>query len=175
LGLIPRPPNDASKLLWGFGRKLTTRQFPLRGEKPSSVLYRETNGKIKNYAVYDKEGNISKRIDLDQPTAHYGVTENHVHEYTVNRAPDGTAYPRETSTRDATPNEIPSSDTMEGIRDQVQSEVATQNIAQAGISNPPEGVEQFFYDQASIDVSFGAGSGNPNAEQTLIGDLEGDD
>jgi putative RNase toxin 24 of polymorphic toxin system len=76
---------------------------------PNSILYRRNpqTGEITNYSVYDKDGNIVKRVDLNH--GHGESQGPHTHEYQVDRDPStGKEYPgREAEVRDARPDEIP--------------------------------------------------------------------
>lgn len=65
-------------------------------------------GKVTNYAVYDANGNIVRRVDLTG-ASHANVPTPHVIDYQHNTGPDGTVYPREdnSSIRSANPEEIP--------------------------------------------------------------------
>lgn len=62
-------------------------------------------GEITNYAHYDKDGNIVKRVDLNH--AHGTLKNKHVHIYGTNTAPNGKKYIYEIGVRNAESGEIP--------------------------------------------------------------------
>ena len=58
--------------------------------KNNGILYRKNNdNRITSYAVYDSQGMIVKRVDM-QGKAHRGVDTPHVLEYGRNTLPNGT-------------------------------------------------------------------------------------
>lgn len=70
------------------------------GGPANGILYRTQNGQISNYAAYDADGVILRRVDL-VGAAHGGVATPHVQEFTRNVAPDGRIFPQQS--RIATP------------------------------------------------------------------------
>ena len=70
------------------------------GGPANGILYRTQNGSVSNYAVYDADGVILRRVDL-VGAAHGGVPTPHVQEFTRNVAPDGRIFPQQS--RIATP------------------------------------------------------------------------
>ena len=77
--------------------QVPTGRFPQYGQKPNTILYRADNDNtITSYAVYDKYGMITKRVDM-KGNSHIlkgnppqEITTPHVHEYGRNHnAPGG--------------------------------------------------------------------------------------
>lgn len=87
-------------------------KFPLGGAvdgggPANGILFRTQNGVISNYAVYDANGIILRRVDL-MGRAHDGVPTPHVQEYSRDVAPDGRVYPKQnTFAVPAGPGDIP--------------------------------------------------------------------
>ncbi|MFB6722391.1 polymorphic toxin-type HINT domain-containing protein [Kribbella sp. NPDC056345] len=79
--------------LWSGG------DFPLGGEFDSGgprngILYRNQNGALSNYAVYDADGIILRRVDL-VGASHRGVPTPHVQKFTRNVNPRGQIFPKQ--------------------------------------------------------------------------------
>ncbi|MFG1843979.1 RHS repeat-associated core domain-containing protein [Micromonospora carbonacea] len=98
---------DLSKATpWQGGR------FPVGGAldaggPANGVLYRTQNGVISNYAVYDADGVILRRVDL-VGAAHGGVPTPHVQEFTRNVTPDGRVFPQQSKiATPAGPGDLP--------------------------------------------------------------------
>ncbi|GAB3170658.1 hypothetical protein GCM10027059_37420 [Myceligenerans halotolerans] len=58
----------------------------------SSITIRTREAKVSNYAVYDADGIILRRVDL-VGAAHDGVPTPHVQEFGRNVTPDGRVFP----------------------------------------------------------------------------------
>ena len=97
--------------------QVPTGRFPQYGQKPNTILYRADNDNtITSYAVYDKYGMITKRVDM-KGNSHIlkgnppqEITTPHVHEYGRNHnAPGGVQVRRPDPTKDirkARPDEL---------------------------------------------------------------------
>ena len=84
-------------------------KLPKMGAPPNSVLYRRNahTGRITSYAVYDEQGLIITRVDLEG-NSHGTVETPHTQRYKLNISPNGRAWPGEDGdVRKATPEEIP--------------------------------------------------------------------
>ena len=74
-------------------QKIPTGKYPMTGQKPNAVLYHsETNGIVTNYATYDSNGMIVKRVDMTG-RMHNNIETPHVLDYGRNYAPNGNIYP----------------------------------------------------------------------------------
>ncbi|MEV4722274.1 RHS repeat-associated core domain-containing protein [Micromonospora humida] len=98
---------DLSKATpWQGGR------FPVGGAldaggPTNGILYRTQNGVISNYAVYDGDGVILRRVDL-VGAAHGGVPTPHVQEFSRNVTPDGRVFPQQSKiATPAGPGDLP--------------------------------------------------------------------
>ena len=81
---LPKPLDSANAV------RVPTGNFPQYDQKPNAILYRKNNdNRITSYAVYDSQGMIVKRVDM-QGKAHRGVDTPHVLEYGRNTLPNGT-------------------------------------------------------------------------------------
>ncbi|MEN3359408.1 MAG: hypothetical protein V7637_3390 [Mycobacteriales bacterium] len=88
--------------VWVGGLKL-----PQMGGPPNGMLVkRSPSGAITNYAEYDSNGNIVKRVDLTG-RPHGPIPTPHTVEYVEDHAPDGQVRPREATVRKSTPDEVP--------------------------------------------------------------------
>ncbi|GAB3816276.1 polymorphic toxin-type HINT domain-containing protein [Kribbella italica] len=77
------------------------------GGPKGGVYIRRRDGAVTNYAVYDSEGTILRRVDLTG-AAHRGVETPHVQEYSRNVAPNGKIYPKPTGhAYSAGPGDLP--------------------------------------------------------------------
>ena len=82
------------------------------GGPANGILYRTQNGSIRNYAVYDADGVILRRVDL-AGAAHPGpdgvkVPTPHVQEFTRNVTPDGRIFPQQSKIASpAGPRDLP--------------------------------------------------------------------
>ena len=82
-------------------QKIPTGKYPLTGQKPNAVLYHsETNGIVTNYATYDSNGIIIKRVDMTG-RMHNEIETPHVLDYGRNYAPNGNIYPHPRRGKDA--------------------------------------------------------------------------
>ena len=82
-------------------------KFPLTGGPANGTLNRgDVNGNVTNYAEYDVDGNILRRVDLTG-RSHAGIPTPHVQPYVHDVAPDGTIYPRQVGVCAAGPSDIP--------------------------------------------------------------------
>ena len=90
-------------------QKIPTGRYPLTGQKPNVTLYHSDNGVVTNYATYDKNGMITKRVDMTGK-AHGNMETPHVLDYGRNYAPDGSVYPHaprgKNATRKPRPDEL---------------------------------------------------------------------
>ena len=90
-------------------QKIPTGRYPLTGQKPNVTLYHSDNGVVTNYATYDKNGMITKRVDMTGK-AHGDMETPHVLDYGRNYAPNGNAYPHaprgKNATRKPRPDEL---------------------------------------------------------------------
>lgn len=98
---------DLSKATpWQGGR------FPVGGAldaggPANGILYRTQNGVISNYAVYNADGVILRRVDL-VGVAHGGVPTPHVQEFSRNVTPDGRVFPQQSKiATPAGPGDLP--------------------------------------------------------------------
>ena len=87
---------------WGNAQSWTGGDFPVGGARdapgPKNGIYYRTNpdGAITNYAVYDQDGMILRRVDLIGAT-HVGVETPHTQPYTYNENPKtGARFPKPT-------------------------------------------------------------------------------
>ena len=85
--------------------------MPTEGGPPNGILkvVDPQTGKVTNYAEYDENGRIVKRVDVTG-APHNGVETPHVVYYDWNQAPNGNSYPKERGdeVRSAYPEEVPS-------------------------------------------------------------------
>ncbi|WCT05916.1 polymorphic toxin type 24 domain-containing protein [Rhodococcus qingshengii] len=84
--------------------------FPVEdGPKNGALVRLDEDGKVRNYAEYDANGNIVRRVDL-AGNPHGTVETPHVVEVVVNRRPDGKEFPKldNDNARPATEEEIAS-------------------------------------------------------------------
>ncbi|MDN3460692.1 polymorphic toxin type 24 domain-containing protein [Rhodococcus sp. APC 3903] len=84
--------------------------FPVEdGPKNGALVRLDEDGKVRNYAEYDENGNIVRRVDL-AGNPHGTVETPHVVEVVVNRRPDGKEFPKldNNNARPATEEEIAS-------------------------------------------------------------------
>lgn len=94
------------------GANLWNGRFPLGGAldaggPKNGILYRVQNGIISNYAVYDANGIILRRVDLIGDS-HGGVPTPHVQEYIRHETPDGRIYPQQSKiATPAGPDDLP--------------------------------------------------------------------
>lgn len=88
-----KPTKQNMSLFGQNAQQVPSGNFPRENQKPNTVLYRANqDGSITSYAVYDKDGMILKRVDM-QGKAHAGIPTPHVIEYGRNTLPDGTVKP----------------------------------------------------------------------------------
>jgi hypothetical protein len=103
---------------WYDPAKIRARQSSRGGNKfpeglsagpPNGTLYRlDDKGKVSRYAVYDKDGNIIKRVDLDPNGRHGSMEGPHATDYSIHEGPNGIKSIRESDdARALTPDEIP--------------------------------------------------------------------
>ncbi|MGI5153085.1 polymorphic toxin-type HINT domain-containing protein [Plantactinospora sp. CA-294935] len=77
------------------------------GGPANGILYRTQNGVVSNYAVYDADGVILRRVDL-VGAAHGGVPTPHVQEFGRNVTPDGRVFPQQSKVATpAGPGDLP--------------------------------------------------------------------
>ena len=102
-------PHRSQPPLNNYNSKQYSGPFPLEGQKSHTILYRTDNqGKITSYAVYDIDGIIIKRVDM-QGKSHADISTPHVIEYGRNVLPDGTVKPQKppkNQVRKARPDEL---------------------------------------------------------------------
>ena len=89
----------------GTGRK--GGKLPKQSQ-PNSVLYRRDphTGRITNYSVYDENGYVIKRVDLEG-RPHNGIDPPHVVEYEVHTNPNGKKFPEPVPDKSGAPNPRP--------------------------------------------------------------------
>jgi len=88
--ITPRGPKMTNIDILDMGQRINGgARFPLENGPKNGILYRFNNQQgIGNYAVYDSEGMILKRVDLTGPD-HGGVPTPHAIEYGRNTLPNG--------------------------------------------------------------------------------------
>ncbi|SOD72773.1 putative RNase toxin 24 of polymorphic toxin system [Jatrophihabitans sp. GAS493] len=82
-------------------------RLPFSDGPPNGLLVkRSPSGEVANYAEYDANGYITKRVDLSG-RSHNGVPTPHTVDFVHDKNPTGGTYPRGLSVRPATQSEIP--------------------------------------------------------------------
>jgi hypothetical protein len=85
---------------WNSAQRWTSGDFPLGGAidaggPKNGILYRAVNGKVTNYAEYDGDGMIMRRVDVvGGAHGRPPVPTPHIHDYARNPAPNGKVYPK---------------------------------------------------------------------------------